>query len=398
MFKRIALSLALVSAADAVYIALTRPLVGVDSFGVSALVLLTTVESLAFIPAFAVASLSEVLGSRRVVVLAVAAATGLLLMLPPRDLPTVLIGGAFYSFSTATVYNLAVAGTLEDREEALRRYALAGLGMSFGWGIGSSAAWPLYYAVGPLGAAAAVLALVVSAAALGAWSEGHDDLDAIEAMKHPFRTLGFLLPVSAAGSALHTVGMSAYGVDLDRALGVLLASKTEGRMLYGLFRGGLPVLLEAALRFRSSKLVERFGGTRLLLASLWLSALLYSLLPLLPAHAVVAAWFAVVAAYTLYDVALYALVAERLDGLERAAVGALSLAAGTGNMAVAALEGWTAVQAVYALIAAALAVAATGAVAVELKRSFSDLSLTLELREERGRSSLGTVVAPAGVE
>lgn len=368
MFKRIALSLALVSAADAVYVALTRPLVGVDSLGVGALVLLATVESLAFVPAFAVASLSEILGRRRVAAIAAAAAAGLLLLLPPRDLPTVLVGGALYSFSTATLYNLAVAGTLEDREEALRRYALAGFSMSLGWGIGSSVAWPLYYAVGPLGAAASVLALVASAAALGAWGGGRDDLDAIEAMKHPFRTLGFLLPVAAAGSALHTVGMSVYGVDLDRALGFLLASETQGRMLYGLFRGGLPVLLEAALRLRGSKLVERFGGARLLLASIWLSALLYSLLPLMPAHAMVAAWFAVVAAFTLYDVALYALVAERLDGLEGAAVGALSLASSAGNLAVAAFEGWLAVKAVYALVAVGLAAAATAPVFAETRR------------------------------
>ena len=393
MFKRIALSLALVSAADAVYVALTRPLVGADSLGVGALVLLATVESLAFIPAFAVASLGEILGRRRVAALAAASAAGLLLLLPPRDLLTALIGGALYSFSTATLYNLAVAGTLEDQEEALRRYALAGFSMSLGWGIGSSVSWPLYYAVGQLGIAAAVLALVASAAALGAWGEGRDDLDAIEAMKHPFRTLGFLLPVAAAGSALHTVGMSAYGVDLDRALSVLLASETEGRVLYGLFRGGLPVLLEAALRLRSSELVERFGGTRLLLASLWLSALLYSILPLLPAHAVVAAWFAVVAVYTLYDVALYALVAERLDGLEGAAVGALSLASGAGNLAVAVFDGWLVIKAVYALMVIAMAAAATGAVAAELKRSSSEPPLTLVEGKVREKSSIKTAVA-----
>jgi len=271
----------------------------------------------------------------------------------------VLVGGALYSLSTATLYNLVVAGTLEDREEAVKSYALAGLGVSFGWGIGSSAAWPLYYALGPSGTAALVLALVASAAALGVKGEGGGDVNAVEAMVHPFRTLGALLPAAAAGSALHTVGMSAYGVELDRALGLLLASEREGRMLYGLFRGGLPMLLEAALRLRSSELVERIGGTRLLLYSVWLSALLYSLLPLLPPHAVVAAWFAVVAAFTLYDVALYAIVAKRVDGLEGAAVGALSLASGLGNMAVAPLESWLATQAVYVLATIALAVAAT---------------------------------------
>lgn len=369
MRARLALSLALVSAADALYVALTRPLVGVDAYGVGALVLLATVESLAFIPAFAAASLSEVLGRRRVAVLAIAAAPGVLALLPPRDLPAMLAGGALYSFSTATLYNLVVAGTLEEREEALKSYAVAGLGMSLGWGLGSTAAWPLYYALGPSGAAAAVLAMIASAAALGVRGEGDGSAGAIEAMLHPLRTLGALLPVAAAGSALHTVGMSAYGVELDRALGSLLASEAGGRMLYGLFRGGLPVLLEAALRLRSSELVERFGGARLLLASVWLSAMLYSLLPLLPAHAVVAAWFAVVAVFTLYDVALYALVAERVDGLEGAAVGALSLASGAGNLAVAPLEGWLAVKAVYALVAVGLAAAATAPVVAETRRA-----------------------------
>jgi hypothetical protein len=382
MRARLVLSLALVSAADALYVALTRPLVGVDAYGVGALVLLATVESLAFIPAFAAASLSEVLGRRRVAALAIAAAPGVL-ALPPRDLPAMLAGGALYSFSTATLYNLVVAGTLEEREEALKSYAVAGFGMSLGWGLGSTAAWPLYYALGPSGAAAAVLALIASAAALGVRGEGDGSAGAIEAMLHPLRTLGALLPVAAAGSALHTVGMSAYGVELDRALGSLLASETQGRMLYGLFRGGLPVLLEAALRLRSSELVERFGGARLLLASVWLSALLYSLLPLLPAHAVVAAWFAVIAAFTLYDVALYALVAERVDGLEGAAVGALSLASGAGNLAVAPLEGWLAVKAVYALVAVGLAAAATAPVVAETRRAASERLFAATLLAER---------------
>jgi hypothetical protein len=383
MRARLVLSLALVSAADALYVALTRPLVGVDAYGVGALVLLATVESLAFIPAFAAASLSEVLGRRRVAALAIAAAPGVLALLPPRDLPAMLAGGALYSFSTATLYNLVVAGTLEEREEALKSYAVAGFGMSLGWGLGSTAAWPLYYALGPSGAAAAVLALIASAAALGVRGEGDGSAGAIEAMLHPLRTLGALLPVAAAGSALHTVGMSAYGVELDRALGSLLASETQGRMLYGLFRGGLPVLLEAALRLRSSELVERFGGARLLLASVWLSALLYSLLPLLPAHAVVAAWFAVIAAFTLYDVALYALVAERVDGLEGAAVGALSLASGAGNLAVAPLEGWLAVKAVYALVAVGLAAAATAPVVAETRRAASERLFAATLLAER---------------
>ena len=87
MRARLLLSLALVSAADAVYVALSRPLVGVDAFGVGALVLLATAESLAFIPAFAAASLSEVLGGRRVALLAVAAAPGVLALLPLRELP-----------------------------------------------------------------------------------------------------------------------------------------------------------------------------------------------------------------------------------------------------------------------------------------------------------------------
>jgi hypothetical protein len=383
MRARLALSLALVSAADALYVALTRPLVGVDAYGVGALVLLATVESLAFIPAFAAASLSEVLGRRRVAVLAIAAAPGVLALLPPRDLPAMLAGGALYSFSTATLYNLVVAGTLEEREEALKSYAVAGLGMSLGWGLGSTAAWPLYYALGPSGAAAAVLAMIASAAALGVRGEGDGSAGAIEAMLHPLRTLGALLPVAAAGSALHTVGMSAYGVELDRALGSLLASEAGGRMLYGLFRGGLPVLLEAALRLRSSELVERFGGARLLLASVWLSAMLYSLLPLLPAHAVVAAWFAVVAVFTLYDVALYALVAERVDGLEGAAVGALSLASGAGNLAVAPLEGWLAVKAVYALVAVGLAAAATAPVVAETRRAAGERLFAATLLAER---------------
>ena len=383
MRARLALSLALVSAADALYVALTRPLVGVDAYGVGALVLLATVESLAFIPAFAAASLSEVLGRRRVAALAIAAAPGVLALLPPRDLPAMLAGGALYSFSTATLYNLVVAGTLEEREEALKSYAVAGFGMSLGWGLGSTAAWPLYYALGPSGAAAAVLALIASAAALGVRGEGDGSAGAIEAMLHPLRTLGALLPVAAAGSALHTVGMSAYGVELDRALGSLLASEAGGRMLYGLFRGGLPVLLEAALRLRSSELVERFGGARLLLASVWLSAMLYSLLPLLPAHAVVAAWFAAVAAFTLYDVALYALVAERVDGLEGAAVGALSLASGAGNLAVAPLEGWLAVKAVYALVAVGLAAAATAPVVAETRRAAGERLFAAALLAER---------------
>jgi len=303
-----------------------------------------------------------------------------------------LIGGALYSFSTATVYNLAVAETLEDREQALRRYALASLGMSLGWGVGSSAAWPLYYALGPSATAAALLSLAASATALGVGCGECSDLDAIEAMKHPFRTLGFLLPVAAAGSALHTVGMSAYGVGLDRALELLLASERGGRMLYGLFRGGLPMLLEAALRLRSSKLVEKFGGARLLLVSVWLSTLLYGLLPLLPAHAVVAAWFAVVIAFTLYDMALYALVASRVDGLESAAAGALSLASGMGNLAVAALEGWLAVQAVYVLATTTLAAAATGAAALGARRVHSKPRL-LPMARVKGRKGVETVAA-----
>ena len=120
MRARLALSLALVSAADVLYVALTRPLVGVDAYGVGALVLLATVESLAFIPAFAAASLSEVLGRRRVAALAIAAAPGVLALLPPRDLPAMLAGGALYSFSTATLYNLVVAETLEARARATR--------------------------------------------------------------------------------------------------------------------------------------------------------------------------------------------------------------------------------------------------------------------------------------
>jgi hypothetical protein len=318
-----------------------------------------------------------------VAALAIAAAPGVLALLPPRDLPAMLAGGALYSFSTATLYNLVVAGTLEEREEALKSYAVAGFGMSLGWGLGSTTAWPLYYALGPSGAAAAVLALIASAAALGVRGEGDGSAGAIEAMLHPLRTLGALLPAAAAGSALHTVGMSAYGVELDRALGSLLASEAGGRMLYGLFRGGLPVLLEAALRLRSSELVERFGGARLLLASVWLSALLYSLLPLLPAHAVVTAWFAAVAAFTLYDVALYALVAERVDGLEGAAVGALSLASGAGNLAVAPLEGWLAVKAVYALVAVGLAAAATAPVVAETRRAAGERLFAAALLAER---------------
>jgi len=191
MRARLALSLALVSAADALYVALTRPLVGVDAYGVGALVLLATVESLAFIPAFAAASLSEVLGRRRVAALAIAAAPGVLALLPPRDLPAMLAGGALYSFSTATLYNLVVAGTLEEREEALKSYAVAGFGMSLGWGLGSTAAWPLYYALGPSGAAAAVLALIASAAALGVRGEGDGSAGRDRGDAAPAQDVGF---------------------------------------------------------------------------------------------------------------------------------------------------------------------------------------------------------------
>jgi hypothetical protein len=97
----------------------------------------------------------------------------------------------------------------------------------------------------------------------------------------------------------------------------------------------------------------------------------------------VAAWFAAVAAFTLYDVALYALVAERVDGLEEAAVGALSLASGVGNLAVAPLEGWLAVQAVYALVAAGLAVAATAPVVAEARRAASERRFAAVLFAER---------------
>lgn len=369
MLKRLALSLALVSAADAVYLAVTRPLIGVDTFGLGALVALATVESLAFIPAFVAASASEAIGRRRTAAVAALAPLGLLLVLQPRDLPSALLGGALYSVSTATIYNLAFAGVIEDPDGAVRRYALAGLAMSLGWGAGSTLAWPLFYALGPA-RLAALLSLLVAAAALLASQGGEGgDVGALEAMVHPFRALGALLPVAAAGSALHTLGMSAYGVELDEALARLFDSHAQGRMLYGALRGGLPVLIEAAVRLQLPTLVERLGAQRLLVAGILASAAVYSAVWLLPPQAVVAAWLIVVAAFTVYDGALYALVSERAEGFGGAATGAVSLASGAGNLAVAALSDMLAVQAVYLLAQAALAAAAVAPIALEAGRA-----------------------------
>jgi len=358
MLRRVLVGLGLVSVADAVYLALTRPMIGVDAFGVEALVLLAAVESLALVPAFVAASSGWPTGARRAALLAALAALGLALLLPPRSLALALLGGALYSFATATLYNLALAEVLEDRERAVRRYAAVSAAMNVGWSLGSTVAWPLFYAAGYAGAGAAVALLTAAAAAAVARGEGRGDSGVLEALRHPLRSLGPLLPLAAASSALHTVGMSAYGVELDRALARLAGSCRSGRLLYGALRGGLPTLVEAALRLRLPGLVERLGSARLLLASLWLSALLYSSLPLLPAPHVVAAWFGVVAAFAAYDVALYSLLAEVAEGPEAAAVGALSLASGAGNLAVALFGGAAGLGAAHYLSVTALTAAA----------------------------------------
>lgn len=320
------LGFGLLNTVYSIYVVISRPLYGRDVYGEWFVFYLVSAEYIPALFSFFVGALSDVYGRRKILWLSLPGSLLIWLTFTVENWLLKILAVAGYAFMHNIAITIALSSVLEDRVNVGKNYSRVGLASGLGWGVGSTIAWPVF-----LNTSIQMFAQIVSATYLlgiilvmigygGKMRDMAGDLKTgyIETLKR-VKWFTPLMLTSYIGLAVGGAFNSLLMDEKISQLRIILSDGVENRYFYGIFYGGLPVLIGAPTRPLIGRLIDK-GYAREALATALLSYLaLFTVLPFTPPVLFIILWL--IPIYPLYDTSLYSIISWKTERFEASASG-----------------------------------------------------------------------------
>ena len=331
-----------------IYYALSRPYVGIDLGGGNYWILvLAGIEYGTSIMSIIWGAIADHIGRRNIILLAPLGAIPLYFIFKVNDplLFTILAGITYTLWSIG--FASSVSAVLTEKSSAGKNFTFYALSGGIGWGLGTSIAWPIYYALG-IEAVSIVLSLCFGIGYL--WQYVQYPREAVYAIKlHPIEIariglekLRYFTLAIIFGTAGFIMGTTILALRLTYNVESVMSGLfefIEPRFFYGIFYGGVPILASIPSRFLAGRLIMKYKPYKLYILSLILYALIIISMWFSSGWLFIILWLTPI--YPFYDTSMYVGASMRVKGMEATASGIVIMAQSIAGLVVSLITSLT---------------------------------------------------------
>ena len=331
-----------------IYYALSRPYVGIDLGGGDYWILiLAGIEYGTSIMSIIWGAVADHIGRRNIILLAPLGAIPLYFIFKANEpfIFTILAGITYTLWSIG--YASSVSAVLIEKSSAGKNFTFYALSGGIGWGLGASIAWPIYYTLG-IEAISIILSLCFGIGYL--WQFIRYPREAVYAIKlHPIEIarIGLEKPryftlAIIFGTAGFIMGTTILALRLTYNVESVMPTFFEfikPRFFYGIFYGGIPVLVSIPSRFLAGRLVMRYRPYKLYIFSIISYALIIIGMWFSSGWVFIILWLTPI--YPFYDTSMYVGASMRVKGMEATASGIVIMAQSIAGLVVSLITALT---------------------------------------------------------
>lgn len=311
------------------YVVVSRPLYGADVYGEWFVFYLVSAEYIPSLMAFALGSLSDAIGRRRVMSVSIMGAFFIFMLFQIENWIFKIVFVFLYSFTHTLAITIGLSYVIEDRANVGRKYSKVGVASGLGWGIGSLIAWPLLSLLSMSGFPSFVSIIYVAGIIFlitGYSGKEREQAQAImKGLSSTINNLRSLIPIILLSYIGLTIGGTYNSILMDKKITAIINNSldaTHRRFLYGVLYGFLPVLAGTPLRPFIGRIVDYGKAREAFLAALLSYLILFVVLPFTPPLIFFLLW--ILPVYPFFDTSLYAMVSRGTTGYEASVSGFLS--------------------------------------------------------------------------
>lgn len=324
-----------------IYYALSRPYIGIDLGGGDYWILiLVGIEYSTSIMSIVWGAIADHVGRKNIILLAPFGAIPLYFIFKVNDpfLFTFLAGIVYTLWSIG--YTSSISAVLIEKSSIGKNFTFYALSGGIGWGIGASIAWPIYYLFG-VEAVSIMLALCYGIGFLWQFTLYPREaiyatmLNPMEIARIGLKRLKYFTLAIVFGSMGFIMGTTVLALRLTYNVESVITSFSKfigPRFFYGIFYGGVPVLMGIPSRFLAGRLVMKYKPYKLYAFSIVLYALIIAGMWFSSGWLFIILWLTPI--YPFYDTSMYVGASMKVRGLEATASGIIIMAQSMAGLAV----------------------------------------------------------------